>query len=118
VQLVRHGQDTASKLWAPEAWRSTFRGVHHPTESQVPLVIHPEKCHLTRIYDALAETIIGLYETEVTCNVGPWRGPEHVELATLEWVSWFNTVRLMEPLGFLPPAEFEAQFHIRETLNR
>ncbi len=42
---------------------------------------------------------------------GPWRGLEYVEYETLEWVSWFNTVRLMEPLGYLPPAEFEAQDH-------
>lgn len=63
-------------------------------------------------YDnALAETIIGLYKTEVIYHDGPWRGLEHVELATLEWVSWFNTVRLLEPLGYLPPAEFEAQYH-------
>lgn len=63
-------------------------------------------------YDnALAETIIGLYKTEVIHHDGPWRGLEHVELATLEWVSWFNTVRLLEPLGYLPPAEFEAQNH-------
>jgi transposase InsO family protein len=63
-------------------------------------------------YDnALAKTIIGLYKTEVIYHDGPWRGLEHVELATLEWVSWFNTVRLMEPLGYLPPAKFEAQYH-------
>jgi len=63
-------------------------------------------------YDnALAETIIGLYKTEVIYHDGPWRGLEHVELSTLEWVSWFNTLRLLEPLGYLPPAEFEAQYH-------
>jgi transposase InsO family protein len=63
-------------------------------------------------YDnALAETVIGLYKTEVIYHDGPWRGLEHVELSTLEWVSWFNTVRLLEPLGYLPPAEFEAQYH-------
>lgn len=63
-------------------------------------------------YDnALAKTLIGLYKTEVIYHDGPWRGLEHVELATLEWVSWFNTVRLLEPLGYVPPAEFEAQYH-------
>jgi transposase InsO family protein len=63
-------------------------------------------------YDnALAETIIGLYKAEVIYHEGPWKGLEHVELATLAWVSWFNTQRLMEPLGYLPPAEYEAQFH-------
>ena len=63
-------------------------------------------------YDnALAETIIGLFKTEVIYQDGPWRGLEHVEYATLEWVSWYNTQRLMEPLGYLPPAEYEAQYH-------
>ena len=61
--------------------------------------------------NALAETIIGLYKTEVVYHDGPWRGLEHVELATLQWVSWFNTERLLEPLGYLPPAEFEAQHY-------
>ena len=57
-------------------------------------------------YDnALAATIIGLYKTEVMYHDGPWRGLEHVELATLEWLSWFNAVRLMEPHGCLPSAE-------------
>lgn len=62
-------------------------------------------------YDnALAESVIGLYKTEVIRHAGPWRGLEDVEFATLEWVAWFNTCRLLEPLGYLPPAEFEAQF--------
>ena len=65
-------------------------------------------------YDnALAETIIGLYKTEVIYKDGPWRGIEDVEYATLEWVSWFNTQRLLEPLGYLPPAEYEAQYQDR-----
>jgi transposase InsO family protein len=67
-------------------------------------------------YDnALAETVIGLFKTEVIHRRGPWRGLEDVELATLEWVWWFNHHRLLEPLGYLPPAEFEAQFHRTST---
>ena len=67
-------------------------------------------------YDnALAETIIGLFKTEVIHHEGPWKGLEHVEYATLVWVSWFNTQRLMEPLGYLPPAEFEAQYQAQEN---
>jgi len=62
-------------------------------------------------YDnALAETIIGLFKTEVIRHAGPWRGLDDVEYATLDWVSWFNTERLLEPLGYVPPAEFEAQY--------
>jgi transposase InsO family protein len=63
-------------------------------------------------YDnALAETIIGLFKTEVIHRHGPWKGLEAVEFATLEWVAWFNTQRLMEPLGYVPPVEYEEQFH-------
>jgi len=63
-------------------------------------------------YDnALAESVIGLYKAEVIHRDGPWRGFDDVESATLEWVAWFNTQRLLEPLGYLPPAEYEAKYH-------
>ncbi len=63
-------------------------------------------------YDnALAETINGLYKAEVIHRRGPWKTKQAVELATLQWVAWFNHHRLMEPLGYIPPAEFEANYH-------
>ena len=63
-------------------------------------------------YDnALAETVIGLYKAEVIYHLGPWQGLEAVEYATLEWVAWYNTQRLMEPLGYRPPAEYEATYY-------
>lgn len=63
-------------------------------------------------YDnALAETINGLYKAEVIHRRGPWKTRESVELATLEWVSWFNHQRLMGPLGYIPPAEAEANYY-------
>jgi transposase InsO family protein len=69
-------------------------------------------------YDnALAETVIGLFKTEVIHRDGPWRGLDDVEYATLEWVTWFNTQRLLEPLGYLPPAEYEEQFHRTQTAH-
>ena len=56
-------------------------------------------------YDnALAESVIGLYKTEVIRRRGPWRHLEAVEFATLEWVDWFNHRRLLAPLGHVPPA--------------
>lgn len=59
-------------------------------------------------YDnALAESIIGLYKTELVRNRGPWRGLDDLELATLEWVDWFNHRRLFHELGRIPPAEYE-----------
>jgi transposase InsO family protein len=63
-------------------------------------------------YDnALAETINGLYKAELIHRRGPWKTKESVELSTLEWVSWFNNHRLMEPLGYIPPAETEANYY-------
>lgn len=62
-------------------------------------------------YDnALAETINGLYKTELIHPNGPWRSVDEVEFATLEWVAWFNHRRLLEPIGNVPPAEFEAMY--------
>ena len=63
-------------------------------------------------YDnALAETINGLYKTEVIRRRGPWRNVDAVEYATLEWVDWFNHRRLLEPIGDVPPAEFEEAYY-------
>jgi putative transposase len=68
--------------------------------------------------NALAETIIGLYKTELIRRRGPWKGLDQVEYATLEWVDWFNHRRLLEPIGHIPPAEFEAAYHQREDPSR
>ena len=63
-------------------------------------------------YDnALAETIIGLFKTEVIRARGPWRNIDDVEYATLEWVDWFNNRRILEPIGDVPPAEFEQAYY-------
>jgi putative transposase len=69
-------------------------------------------------YDnAMAESIIGLYKTELIYNEtqGPWRTVEDVELATLAWVDWWNNRRLLEPIGYVPPVEFETRW--REELG-
>jgi putative transposase len=68
-------------------------------------------------YDnALAESVIGLFKTEVIQRKGPWRHLAAVEFATLDWVDWFNTRRLLEPIGYVPPAEYEARYS--EQLRR
>ena len=67
-------------------------------------------------YDnALAETINGLYKTEVIRKRGPWRNVDEVEYATLEWVDWFNNRRLLQPIGDIPPAEYEAMYYQEQT---
>jgi len=68
-------------------------------------------------YDnALAETVIGLFKTEVIRRRGPWRSLEAVEFATLEWVDWFNHRRLLEPIGYLPPAEYEERYYAKAAV--
>jgi putative transposase len=63
-------------------------------------------------YDnAMAESIIGLFKTEVIRRRGPWRNLEMVEFATLEWVDWYNNRRLLTPIGDIPPAEYEAMYY-------
>jgi putative transposase len=67
-------------------------------------------------YDnALAETINGLYKAEVIHRRGPWKTKASVELATLEWVSWFNHHRLLAPIGYIPPAEAEENYYRQLT---
>ncbi len=63
-------------------------------------------------YDnALAESVIGLYKTEVIRREGPWKGLDDVEFATLDWVCWYNDKRLLEPIGDIPPVEFEQLYY-------
>jgi transposase InsO family protein len=67
-------------------------------------------------YDnAMAESIIGLYKTEMIWPRGPWKNLDEVEYATLEWVNWYNNQRLLEPIGNIPPIEFEAAYYEQEN---
>jgi putative transposase len=82
------------------------------TERLAEAGIEPSVGSVGDSYDnALAETIIGLYKTELIRQRGPWRNIEAVELATLEWVDWFNHRRLFEPIGDVPPAEKEGEYY-------
>lgn len=66
-------------------------------------------------HNALAESVIGLYTTELIRRRGPWRGLDDLELATLEWVDWWNHRRIHSAWGMTPPAEAEAAYY-RKTL--
>jgi putative transposase len=86
------------------------------TERLAEIGIEPSVGSVGDSYDnALAETIFGLFKTEVIRHNGPWRNLEEVEFATLEWVDWFNHQRLLEPIGDVPPAEFEAMYYEGKT---
>ncbi len=85
------------------------------TERLAQAGIEPSVGSIGDSYDnALAETVIGLYKAEVIHRRGPWRSFEVVEFATLEWVDWFNNRRLLEPIGYMPPAEAEARYYAEE----
>jgi transposase InsO family protein len=68
-------------------------------------------------YDnAMAESINGLYKAEVIHRLGPWKGVDDVEYATLDWVAWFNGKRLLEPIGYVPPIEFEEEYYRQQGI--
>jgi transposase InsO family protein len=107
-------------LWA----RSDAKGVVHHSDagSQYLSIRYTDRLAEARVepsvgsigdsYDnALAETIIGLYKTELIHRRGPWRHIDAVEYATLEWVDWFNHRRLLESIGNVPPAELEVSYY-------
>jgi len=84
----------------------------HYTERLAEAGIEPSVGSVGDSYDnALAETVIGLYKTELIERCGPWRHFEAVEFRTLEWIDWFNNRRLFEPIGNVPPAEFERAYY-------
>lgn len=62
--------------------------------------------------------MIGSFKTEVIRRRGPWRSLEAVEFATFEWVDWFNTRRLLESVGYISPAEYEARYYQQAALAR
>ncbi len=68
-------------------------------------------------YDnALAETVVGLYKTELIRRRGPWRTAEQIELATAAWVDWWNQRRLHGANGHLPPAEYERNWQVQDAI--
>lgn len=89
------------------------------TERLAEAGIEPSVGSVGDSYDnALAETINGLYKAEVIHRRGPWRNMEAVELATLDWVDWFNNRRLLGPIGNIPPAEAEQNYYAqRDALD-
>ena len=88
------------------------------TDRLTEIGIHPSVGTVGDSYDnALAETINGLYKAELVYKQGPWKKVDALELATLEWVHWFNHERLMELTGYIPPAEYE-ELYINQELQQ
>ena len=87
------------------------------TERLAEAGIEPSVGSIGDSYDnALAETINGLFKTEIIYPNEPWRNLEEVEFATLEWVDWFNNRRLLGPIGDIPPVEFEQMYYERSEV--
>ena len=116
-------------LWArrPDTASPDQRLVHHSdaggqylsiryTNRLTEAGIEPSVGSVGDSYDnALAESVIGLYKTELIHKRAPWKDLDHLEYATLEYVDWFNHRRLLEPIGDIPPAEKEANYHQEHT---
>jgi putative transposase len=111
LEQALHDRETDGQLVHHSDRGSQYVSMRY-TERLVAAGVAPSVGSVGDAYDnALAESVIGLFKTEVIHRRGPWRGFDDVEYATLEWVAWFNQQRLLEPLGYLPPAEYEEQFY-------
>ena len=96
-------------------WRGRYLSIRY-TERLGEAGLEPSVGSVGDSYDnALAETIIGLFKTEVIHRLGPWKSTDAVEWETLKWVDWFNNRRLLGPVGNIPPAEAERNFY--ETIE-
>lgn len=111
-QALYDRRDTVSETLVHHSDRgSQYLSIRY-TERLAEAGIEPSVGSRGDSYDnALAESVIGLYKTEVIRRKGPWRGLDEVEYATLEWVHWYNTTRLLEPIGYVPPLEHEVNYY-------
>jgi transposase InsO family protein len=82
------------------------------TERLAEAGIEPSVGSVGDSYDnALAESVVGLFKTELIRREGPWKNLDDVEYATLGWIAWYNNKRLLEPIGYVPPVEYEQMYY-------
>jgi len=113
---VRPPAGTRQPAHPPQRRGSQYLSIRY-TERLSEAGIEPSVGRRGDSYDnALAETVNGLYKAELIHRRAPWKSMADVELATLEWVSWFNTQRLHSAIGYIPPAEAEANYY-RQLAN-
>ncbi len=89
---------------------------HRSAASGIPIPLMHVNMHCRAMDNALAETINGLYKTELVHRQGPWRNMQDLEMATLGWVDWFNNRRLLGPIGNIPPAEAEQNYYAQRDV--
>ena len=105
-------EDVQDADWLPDGSNLVVTHSMRYTERLADAGIAPSVGSRGDAFDnALAESVIGLYKTEVIARRDGWRSLEAVEFATLRWVDWFNHRRLLGPIGFVPPAEHEAHYY-------
>ena len=126
TQMCLHGAVRGKAMYFREV--GDGRGHHSDTGVQYLSIRYTERLQDAGIdpsvgsvgdsYDnATAESVIGLFKTEVFRKQAPWRGLEAVEIATLQWVDWCDNRRLFGPLGHVPPAEFEQALHKSQEIE-
>jgi putative transposase len=94
--------------------RRQYTGVRY-TERLLEIGAAPSIGSIGDSYDnAMAESAIGLYKTELHRPHGPWRNLDHLELGTSGWVDWYNHRRLHSEIGMIPPAEREAAHYANQ----
>ena len=111
LEQALHARPTSDRLVHHSDHGVQYLSIRY-TERLAEAGIEPSVGSVGDSYDnALAETVIGLYKAEVIRRRRPWRNLEAVEFATLAWVAWFNNHRLLEPIGHIPPVEFENAYY-------
>ena len=111
LEQALHARPASDRLIHHSDRGSQYLAIHY-TERLLEAGIEPSVGSVGDSYDnALAETVIGLFKSERIYRRGPWRHLEHVEFATLDWVDWWNHRRLLEPIGYMPPAEYEELYY-------
>ena len=114
LEQALYARPAVDQLVPHSDWGSQYLSIRY-TDRLADAGIDPSVGSIGDSYDnALAESVIGLYKTEVIRRRGPWRHLEAVEFATLEWVDWFNHRRLLAPIDHVPPAECEQQYYLTQ----
>ncbi len=115
LEQALHARDHDEKLVHHSDRGAQYLSIHYTKRLEEAAISASVGSRGDSFDNALAETINGLYKTEVIHHQGPWRDAIDVEVATLEWVHWFNHHRLLEPIGDIPPVEYELAYHQRQS---
>lgn len=115
LELALHDREVGKELIHHSDRGSQYLSIRY-TDRLAEVGIAPSVVSAGDSHDnAMAESIIGLYKTEAIRRLGPWKSVDAVEIATLDWVDWYNNRRILEPIGYRAPREAETEYHERQT---